>query len=404
MDAVLYSTYDGKILAANPAACTLFKYTETEICSLGRTGLIDFHNSPRLAPMIEERENTGKTQGEITFVRCDGTRFPGWFNSSLFIDESGERKSVTLIRDLTQLKDRQWSLSQSLRELDDLYNNAPCGYHSVNADGIIIKINHTELTWLGYKLNEILGHHVRDIYSDASQSAVVRKMHDLAYYEEVHDVELEFKRKDGTYLPVLLNATAVCDTSGNFIMSRATTVDLTHRKALELELKRQANTDFLTGLESRRNFTKLAQRELAVSKRLNSPLGCLIIDIDHFKKINDTHGHDVGDIVLKAVGECCRRTLRDIDIAGRWGGEEFAVLLVGNTDLQVRNTAERLRVALSELKVAVDQATTLSFTVSIGGSAAKSSDVAIETMMKRADLALYSAKAAGRNCVLLDSD
>lgn len=404
MDAVLYTTSDGDILAANPAASSLFKYTESDICARGRDGLIDVNRSPQLTKMMEERSRTGETQGEVTLIRGDGTRFTAWFNSSLFTDETGKSRAVTLVRDLTQIKDKQISLNRSICELDDLYNNAPCGYHSIDADGLIVKMNQTELDWLGYERAEILGRHVRNIHSRASQCLLGRKIDHFIHHEPVRDMEIELLRKDGSILPALLNATAIYDDHGKFLMSRSTVIDLTQRKILESELKRQARTDFLTGLENRRYFTHLARREFAVSRRLKTPLGCLIIDLDHFKKINDGYGHDAGDVVLKALAECCRRTLREVDIVGRWGGEEFAVLLVGIMGTQVRDVAERIRIALSEIKIDIGQGRIVSFTVSIGASSTTGADPGFESMMKRADLALYSAKAAGRNRVMLNAD
>lgn len=404
MDAVLYTAPDGQILAANPAACNLFSYTEAEICALGRSGLIDVSQSPQLARMLEEREVNGRTEGELSYVRRDGSRFPGWTSSAVFVDENGLRRTVIIIRDLSESKRREEALKQSIHELDDLYNNAPCGYHSVDAEGRIVKINRTELSWLGYSREEVIGRPFIAFLSPDSKDEYKKNFGRYKQSGVQKDIELELVQKDGIRRPILLNSTAIYDEHSDFVRSRSTIVDITDRKKLEQELIRQAHKDFLTGLNNRRNFNKLADREFETCQRLNAPMGLLFFDIDDFKTVNDSYGHHTGDLVLRAVGDCCVRTLRKIDILGRWGGEEFVALLPGVTGDDVREAAERLRTALSQVRLSTEQGEPVSFTVSVGATCSKSSDSSTSSLLKRADLALYLAKSEGKNCVMVDSD
>jgi diguanylate cyclase (GGDEF)-like protein len=133
------------------------------------------------------------------------------------------------------------------------------------------------------------------------------------------------------------------------------------------------------------------------------PFSALMLDIDHFKKVNDTYGHKIGDLVLQKLSEVCRKTLRDIDVIGRWGGEEFAILLPGSDGKQAREVAERLRQRIAEAKVQLERGLPLRITVSIGVAPLAGKDANIEVLLNEADQALYAAKRAGRNKVIAAS-
>jgi len=176
--------------------------------------------------------------------------------------------------------------------------------------------------------------------------------------------------------------------------------DITERKQFQTELERQAHLDYLTGLNNRGHFMQIAENELSRAIRYQTSLSLLMMDIDHFKAINDTHGHKAGDKVLQAFADMCRHTLRTIDVVGRVGGEEFAILLP-ETDLdQAMEVAERLREAMMNAKVGISQGLPLRFTVSIGVTTLSADNENIDELFDAADKALYSAKTAGRNRVV----
>ncbi|SDH05548.1 diguanylate cyclase [Roseospirillum parvum] len=177
--------------------------------------------------------------------------------------------------------------------------------------------------------------------------------------------------------------------------------DITVRRAMERQLEQLASTDPLTGASNRRRFMKQAQVEWERSQRYDSPLSLLMIDIDHFKSINDTHGHAIGDKVLKAMVMECIARLRGTDLLGRLGGEEFAVLLPQTPAAAAAQTAERLRQALAELSVATDNGP-LRFTVSLGLACRVGAEDTVEECLRRADAALYKAKAGGRDRLVVD--
>ncbi|CAG0932054.1 putative diguanylate cyclase DgcC [Planctomycetaceae bacterium] len=172
--------------------------------------------------------------------------------------------------------------------------------------------------------------------------------------------------------------------------------------ALEAELERRATTDVLTGVANRRHFTETAEREIDRARRYANKLSLLMLDIDHFKRINDTYGHAVGDEVLKVLPGVVKPLLRKLDFMGRLGGEEFAVVLVETDGEGAAVVAERLRKGLAAIEVRA-LGVHLHFTVSIGCTEVRVNEQAedLKRALERADEALYKAKDSGRNRVVV---
>jgi diguanylate cyclase (GGDEF)-like protein len=165
------------------------------------------------------------------------------------------------------------------------------------------------------------------------------------------------------------------------------------------EVHRLATTDGLTDVFNRRHFFELAEREAQRVRRTLRNTAAIMFDLDHFKKVNDSYGHAAGDEILRMVAQRCRENLRVVDILGRYGGEEFAIILP-ETDLQTAlHIAERLRQRIAE-KLVVTGHLTIAITISLGVSAANSATLNVATLLNQADAALYRAKQAGRNCVV----
>ena len=167
-------------------------------------------------------------------------------------------------------------------------------------------------------------------------------------------------------------------------------------------LRRLATTDPLTGTFNRRHFMELMAREQRRADRYNTTYSVLMIDIDHFKRVNDTYGHQVGDHAIQAMAEACKNTTRPTDIVARYGGEEFIVTLTHTDRVGALKVAERLREAVAEIALPTEQGA-LSFTISIGLSTYVKRS-AVEQIIGRADQALYKAKETGRNRVCVEDD
>lgn len=178
-----------------------------------------------------------------------------------------------------------------------------------------------------------------------------------------------------------------------------TNTDITDRKVLEIALRHQAHTDHLTGVGSRGYFMEQAELELNRALRYGNALSLFMLDIDFFKAINDAHGHRAGDAVLRALATICRQTLREVDVIGRVGGEEFAMLLPKANATAAVDVAERLRTAVEATTIEVEPGIEVRFTVSIGVTSAQPRERSIDKLIKRADEALYAAKRQGRNRV-----
>jgi diguanylate cyclase (GGDEF)-like protein len=180
-----------------------------------------------------------------------------------------------------------------------------------------------------------------------------------------------------------------------------------HRSVLVTQFELLAATDQKTGLLNSVAWNDAAQRALDRASRLRSSLAVLMVDLDHFKRVNDVYGHQAGDTVLKAVATAITNAVRDYDSVGRFGGEEFVVLLPGITRPDVVAIAERVRYAITQLAVTIptgDQDVSLSgLSVSIGVAVYPGAGAGIDHVVKAADAALYRAKESGRNRVELDS-
>ena len=164
------------------------------------------------------------------------------------------------------------------------------------------------------------------------------------------------------------------------------------------EILQNATMDALTGLNNRRQFELRLGEQYAIANRQDSPLCAIMIDIDFFKKFNDTYGHAVGDIVLQTTANVIKEQLREYDIPSRYGGEEFCILLPQTNIEEAKIVAERLRSAVEAVNLEVAEGKTINITISVGLAQLDVKDMAEDLYMK-ADSALYKAKEAGRNRV-----
>jgi diguanylate cyclase (GGDEF)-like protein/PAS domain S-box-containing protein len=187
----------------------------------------------------------------------------------------------------------------------------------------------------------------------------------------------------------------------DLLVSFAATATAAIRNAqLHAEVQRLAITDSLTNLYNRRGLFELGQRELDRLRRFERPLAAIMLDIDYFKQINDTYSHAIGDQVLQALAKRCNHYLRDTDILGRYGGEEFAILLPETDEKSAGQVAERLREHMTQSPIQTDRGP-ISITISLGVTMASEETKNLAILLDRADTAMYMAKQAGRNQVAI---
>lgn len=195
----------------------------------------------------------------------------------------------------------------------------------------------------------------------------------------------------------------------NYLDEISKQASITIERALEyMKILKDATLDALTGLNNRHQFALRLREETASAKRQNTPLCCIMTDIDFFKKVNDTYGHAVGDCVLKNVAKTIKKELRENDIPSRYGGEEFAILLPYTTLDEAALVAQRLRRAIEKKKINIEEyniqgISQISVTISVGVSAYDKTMKESEQLYQNADKALYEAKKNGRNRVVVFS-
>jgi len=283
-----------------------------------------------------------------------------------------------------------------------LVDHSPDVLLIVSPLGLITFANATSLELLGYRPEELIGQSPEILISQDIRDAHrrYRRAYELAPTRRSMGRlnTLVAVKKGGEIIPVDI-ALSPIGSEGQGPLTAVTIRDARQQRALVLELEHLATTDPLTGALNRRSFDNAYARELERAKRAKNHLFVMLLDIDHFKQINDQYGHAVGDKALIQLVLTCKSTLRKTDVLARIGGEEFAILSPADDAAEAMTLAERLRENVMTITVAA-AASVLSFTVSIGVADAYPGENTVTGVLARADQALYEAKRSGRNRVI----
>lgn len=319
---------------------------------------------------------------------------------------NAENRIVALLPtavEITNRKKLEDQLAQSEEQYRFVLEGSELGFWDWNIPTGKVERNARWAEMLGYTHEEIRDsarQWVDFVYEDDRKRALHSINEVLSGHASLHKLEYRMLHKDGSLRWILDQAKIMKrDGQGNPLRMCGTHTDITDRKNLELLLEQQAHIDHLTGLDNRRHFLEKAEKELLRAKRYNSDLSLLMVDIDNFKRINDTYGHKSGDMVLKRLATIFITSLRDVDIIGRIGGEEFAILLPETPMPEAIETAERLRTRVNEAGVPIEQGLPIKFTISVGVSSKTSQDMNVDLLLSLADKALYEAKHHGKDQV-----
>lgn len=336
---------------------------------------------------------------ERTLTKADGSTGYSWAHYIPDREGNEVRGFFVLVSDISDLKRVEFALKESELKLKTIIESEPECVKVLAPDGTLLQMNRaglemiqadSEAQLIGHSLNEILLPQYREAFAD---------LNERVQRGESGTLEFEIIGLKGRHRWMDTHAVPMRDANGQITGLLGVTRDITAHKLVEHELARLAQTDFLTGLANRRHFMMLAEQELSRTLRYGGPLSVLMLDIDHFKIINDTYGHKTGDIVLQRFAGIIKQALREIDIIGRVGGEEFAIVMP-QTDIQpALEAAERLCKLIAGAEVPLDQGLPVHFTVSIGVATLAGTDVNLDTLLGQADHALYEAKNSGRNRV-----
>jgi diguanylate cyclase (GGDEF)-like protein/PAS domain S-box-containing protein/putative nucleotidyltransferase with HDIG domain len=298
---------------------------------------------------------------------------------------------------------------ESEERFRSLFNCAADSIFIHDTDGRFLEVSQEACARLGYTREELLSMTLADI--DTPQFAERASERTAGLLAEGHAVfESVHRRKEGTTFPVEISVRLVDYQGRRAVLSVCR--DITERKAAHVRLldanarlesanqrlEELATTDALTGLWNRRRFLEVLERECARAARTGRGLAVAMLDVDHFKAVNDTHGHAFGDRVLAEVAAVLKAEARETDTVARYGGEEFVILMPETSAEQAVVAAERIRRRIAAQPVA-DGKRSVDVTVSLGIRSATGEEAAAETVVRLADEALYAAKQSGRNCV-----
>jgi diguanylate cyclase (GGDEF)-like protein/PAS domain S-box-containing protein len=287
--------------------------------------------------------------------------------------------------------------------IDNLYD----GVYFVDRDRMITYWNKGAERISGYSAGQVIGRHCRDNLLNHVTANGVELCHDHCPLAGVmedgrpREAEVYLHHADGHRVPVMVRATALRDEDGNIVgavesFSNNSTVINTRRRLSELD--RIARTDSLTRIGNRQHIDGRVRAVITEFENSQNMAGLLFMDLDHFKTINDTHGHDAGDLALCMVANTLRLALRATDTIGRWGGEEFVAILYDISDeMTLYTTAEKVRTLIESSRLDIE-GHSLTVTASIGATLLYSNDTA-DSLIRRADGLMYRSKRTGGNRV-----
>jgi len=297
--------------------------------------------------------------------------------------------------DMTHQSEIEAQLRESEQNFRRLFDSLQDVYYRTNAQGVVQHVGPGVRRVLGYEPHEIEGRTAESYYPHSSDRDAFKAA--ILADGEVSDFPGQMVRRDGQVIDISISSHALYDHAGNFAGVEGIYRDVTQRKNLERELQRLATTDMLTGIANRRAFLETAESAYAHSCHSGEPLTLLMLDLDHFKAINDRYGHLEGDRALVAFAQAVKSQLRASDAVGRLGGEEFGVLLPLTTLAEGLEAAHRILQSVRALQLNDDTGQAYRITTSLGVGAFRQSDRSLRDMLDRADQALYLAKHRGRD-------
>ncbi len=384
----------GRILDANETICRMLGYSREELLHLNISAIEADKSPEKTAGHIREMVETGSVQFEARHRRKDGTIIDVEV-SVLYVANLGER-FFAFVRDVTERKqaDQQLRIAATVFEAQE-------GMLVTDAGSVILRVNHAFTKITGYSAEEAVGRTPNLLKSDRHDEAFYADMWRSQRSLSAWHGEIWNRRKNGEVYPAWLSITAVKGDAGEITHYVATLTDITQRKAAEDEITHLAFYDPLTRLPNRRLLFDRLQQALATSARSQRNGALLFIDLDNFKALNDTLGHDQGDLLLQQVAQRLATCVRESDTVARLGGDEFVVLLEDLSE-SLEEAAAQTETVGNKILAAFNQPYLLDghqhcSTPSIGATLFSNHQNSVDEILKRADLAMYEAKTAGRN-------
>ncbi|MBU1217890.1 PAS domain S-box protein [bacterium] len=384
--------YEDKLTYVNEAFALISGYSIEELYAMDPWSIVD------------------KSQQEIfkktAMRRLKGEEFSKEYNDVKLLTKSGKIKNVRVmtrtikcdgvysgmgamidISDIIETEQQLTLLAQAIEQTDALVR-------ITDKDGIITYVNDSLVVHTGYKRVELLGKKIGMFKSGKHTKLFYKELWDTILAGHTYQGIFTNRKKDRRLYYEEETITPMMDKNREIHHFVATSQDITQRVKMEKNIQKLINIDSLTGIYNRRKINEELEIEIARVERYNSTFGLLMIDIDHFKKVNDTHGHDVGDYVLQEVCNIISGLIRGSDRFGRWGGEEFLIVSPNINKEQLLQFALKIKEAVSEYEFEYVQNLTISVGITLFGN-----EDTKESILKRVDEALYVSKHSGRNCV-----
>jgi diguanylate cyclase (GGDEF)-like protein/PAS domain S-box-containing protein len=404
-DAIFFKDGAGRWLVTNEAAKQLFQLhgcawqgrTDSELAA-ARPAFRAAHES-----CLDDDERAWQAGDLMLFEEQvgaeDGDAYTFEVRKMPLFQPDGQRKAMVIIgRDISARRQSE----QELRIAAITFESQE-GMLVADADGIILRVNAAFTEQTGYGTDEVIGRMVGLLKSGRHDAEYYRTMWEALNNDGYWQGEIWNRRKGGEIYPVWLTITAVTDSEGRLTHYVGTYSDITERKEAEERIRHLAFYDPLTGLPNRRLLLDRLQHSLAGSNRSGRHGALLFIDLDNFKTLNDTQGHVVGDMLLTEVAQRLQGCVREGDTVARLGGDEFVVLL-DDLNSELSHAAAQAEAVGEKIFAAVNQPYLLRgrqhhSSPSIGVSLFLGHRESSEELLKRADLAMYQAKSAGRNTI-----
>lgn len=355
---------------------------------------------PDDVPLVRERHENrlvGVSEPEFSIIRTISAKGDVKSLSLHMAFLEGSHRLIVTAKDLSRNQEAEQEAESLKRELEHIIRKLPDIYYRTDMQGRLVRLSPSITGILGYEIHEVIGTPITDYYVNSKDREKIVKAVMDGRGEVIH-VEAPLLHKNGDPVWFSTNAYLVMDPNGNPVGIEGLARDDSARKALENKLIEFSTIDPLTGLNNRRYLFERAEQEYKRSSRYGSPLSIMIMDLDHFKVINDTCGHHEGDRALQVFTSICKEMTRTTDLLGRIGGEEFMMILPETELDKAMQVAERIRLACENTVFSCDSGS-LPIHVSIGIASRKNETLSLEEMRIQADRALYRAKEQGRNQV-----
>ena len=393
-------TQNGVICRANTASLVLLE-ADTLLDVQGRL-LSDFvhtldklRSSDRLQ-QASAPEHTGQPNKPAEFrVRTAKGHLRMVLVSTVGITLDGAPALLICGMDMTHQNEIQEQLRESEHHFRRLFESMQDVYYRTDTQGVVQHVGPGVRRVLGYEPHEIEGHTAESYYPQSKDRDAFKAA--IMAHGEVSDFPGQMVRKDGTVIDISISSHALFDHNGAFAGVEGLYRDVTQRKNLERELQRLATTDVLTGMANRRSFLEVAEATFQRARESHAPLTVLMLDLDHFKTINDRFGHLEGDRVLAEFAQATKHQLRASDTVGRLGGEEFGLLLPHTLPAEGADIATRILEAIRALELTDSNGQHYGVTTSMGLGTLSPGDRSLHDLLDHADQALYLAKRRGRN-------